>query len=148
VYGENNEYPTRSRRVDVCVNRPPLIEKPARITAQAHYKRTAGPLPPYGNQINHADELIIIYCGQRAWRLASPERGRVASLIFPCGRDPEEYRWPVNGKSVLVLALDEPRQVVDILVVELLRQGADSVLIDYDGRGELTRYSARKRTAR
>jgi len=98
------------------------------------------PLPPYANQIDRADELTMIYCGRRAWKLAEPGPGRVASLVFPTGRDPAEYRWPVHSRDVIVFALDELRMAVDLLVIELLRNGASRVFVDYDCSGDLTLY--------
>jgi len=97
------------------------------------------PLPPFGNQIDSESDLILCYCGPRAWRLASPSAERVASLVFPIGRDPSEYRWPVSGRSVLVLTLGQPRTSVDFLVIELLRAGADTVYLD-TGSGDLLAY--------
>ena len=105
------------------------------------------PLPPYANQIDRADELVMIYCGKRAWQLARPDQDRVASLIFPAGRDPQDYRWPVSGKRVIVFGLGEPRMPTDLLIIELIRNGAAVVFVDYLGDGELTLYDPAERSA-
>lgn len=102
-------------------------------------------LPPFARAINPDDSLVMIYCGEKAWRLAQggpvswveylagwdKTKERVASLVFPKNRDPGEFSWPVKGKQVLVLACDEPDDAVDLLAVELLRAGADLVHVRY-----------------
>jgi hypothetical protein len=98
------------------------------------------PLPPYASHIDRADELVMVYCGKKAWRLAAPAPDRVASLIYPAGRDPQDYRWPVHSKRVLVLGLGEPRMSVDLLIIELLRSGARIVYVDYNGDGDIIYY--------
>jgi hypothetical protein len=98
------------------------------------------PLPPYGHFIDQTQSLVMIYCGARAWKLAPPAQDRVASLIFPTGRDASEYRWPVAHKNVLVIAQARPRQEVEILAVELLRAGADTVYLDLGGDNDVLRY--------
>lgn len=111
--------------------------------------------PPFAHQINREDDLVMIYCGEKAWRLAKPglsaapggpilpdplglldqckfpdkEFERVASLVFPRRADPGEYRWPVKDKQVLILSMGELRTVTDPLVMELLHQGARSVWV-------------------
>lgn len=97
------------------------------------------PLPPFGAQIDTTADMVFCYCGEKAWRLAAPSADRVASLVFPVGRDPSEYRWPVNGLSVLVFALDQPRSAVDLLIVELLRARAAVVYVDL-GSGDVLAY--------
>ena len=59
--------------------------------------------PPFSAQIDTDSDLVMIYCGKRAWELARPAKDRVASLVFPYYRKAGEYAWPVNGKEVLVL---------------------------------------------
>jgi hypothetical protein len=102
-------------------------------------------LPPYANQIDQADDLVVVYCGPRAWKLAAPAQDRVASLIFPAGRDPQAYAWPVAGKEVLVLGQAEPRMSVDFLVIELLRNDASLVYVDYEADGDIICYDPRER---
>lgn len=87
--------------------------------------------PPFAAKIDKESDLVMIYCGARAWELAKPEGERVASLVFPRNRDPADFRWPVQGRQVLVLAQDEPDSAVEILVVELLNAGADIVHVRY-----------------
>ena len=41
---------------------------------------------------------------------------------------------------MIVFALDELRMAVDLLVIELLRNGASRVFVDYDCSGDLTLY--------
>ncbi len=113
----------------------------------ARSNRRARPLPPYANQIDKTDDLVMVYCGPRAWKLAPPSENRVASLIFPTRRGPQDYRWPVHSKRVLVLAMAEPRMSVDLLIIELLRNGAQIVYVDYLGDGELTYYDPSERSA-
>ena len=81
-------------------------------------------LPPFAHDINLSDDLVMIYAGKRAWKLAEPGESRVASLAFPRGRKPSAYTWPVHSKQVLILAGGEKREIVDLLIIELLRAGA------------------------
>ena len=86
-------------------------------------------LPPFANQIDHASDLVMIYCGSKAWELARPEGERVASLVYPILRDPREFRWPVKDKKVVILEGDEDDMKVKLLVIELLSQGAECVWV-------------------
>ena len=106
-------------------------------------------LPPFGNQIDRDHDLVMIYCGARAWKLAKPDMpNRIASLVFPKNRDPSEFKWPVEGKNVLVFAQDEENSAVDLLTVELLRAGARIVNVRYsDGRLEIYDPAAERRKA-
>jgi hypothetical protein len=99
------------------------------------------PLPPFANQIEHADELVMIYCGERAWRLAQPAADRVASLAYPKGRAAADFMWPVHSKRVLVLGMGEPRRDIDLLCIELLRTGASTVYARYDAAEPLITYN-------
>lgn len=100
-------------------------------------------LPPFAKHLDPNDEFTMIYCGTRAWELAtpvSPPKGdRVASLAYPRDADPQIYKWPVKDKDVLIIAGDENAQKVGLLVIELIRQGAftvhvyrDNTLVTYD----------------
>ena len=124
------------------------------MSAFAHQR-----LPPFAQLIDPADDLVMIYCGEKAWRLARggavswveylagwnvAEGGggeRVASLVFPRRADPCAYRWPVKDKQVLVFACGELQAVTDPLVMELLHQGAVYVGVWADG--QLTDYDLR-----
>ena len=99
--------------------------------------------PPYAAQIERADDLVMIYWGARAWKLARPEADRVASLVFPYYKKPSEYRWPVKGKDVLIM-MDEPQYSADELVYELFSAGANVVHL-YGPRipGQLLTYDPR-----
>jgi hypothetical protein len=123
--------------------------------------------PPFARLISADDDLVMIYCGEKAWELAKPGTAaapgkpyfddhlglldsckfpdrkfeRVASIVYPRRTDPQNYRWPVKGKEVLVFAGGELQTVTDPLVMELLHQGAlyvgvwaDERLTDYDLR--------------
>lgn len=105
------------------------------------------PQPPFGQQIDQAHDLVMIYCGRRAWELAKPEGERVASLVFPRGRDPAEFNWPVRGRQVAVFVLAEgPKQgEIDLLVVELLRAGARRVHVRWDGEDGCQTYDPKPR---
>ena len=96
-------------------------------------------LPPFSNQIDPEHSMVMIYCGRRAWQLAKPEGERVASLVFPRQRDPAHFKWPVEGRHVLVLGGDAADEDVDLLVIELLRAGADLVDVRYQG-GRVEQY--------
>jgi hypothetical protein len=111
--------------------------------------------PPYAKLIDAESDLVMIYCGDKAWDLAKPGptavRGkpyfsdtmgllslckfpddtfeRVASIVYPRRAEPESYLWPVKGKHALVLSMGEPRAVTDPLVMELLHQGARCVSV-------------------
>lgn len=111
--------------------------------------------PPYAKLIDADSDLVMIYCGEKAWNLAKPgpvavpgkpyfddtlgllsgckfrddHFERVASIVYPRRTDPENYRWPVKDKDVLVLAMGELRTVTDPLVMELLHQGARCVAV-------------------
>lgn len=112
-------------------------------------------LPPYANLIDAESDLVMIYCGEKAWELAKPgtvtapgkailrdslglldlckfadrEFERVASIVYPRRADPGAYRWPVKDKDVLILSMGELRTVTDPLVMELLHQGARCVWV-------------------
>jgi hypothetical protein len=90
--------------------------------------------PPFATQIDHECHLVTIYCGRRAWEIAKPSQTRVASLAFPRDSDPAIYDWPVRGKEVLVLRSDEQLSKIQLLVLELLRQGATHVWCYLDGK--------------
>jgi hypothetical protein len=104
-------------------------------------------LAPFSHLIDPKDDFVMIYCGRRAWKLAAPAKNRVASLAFPRNRDPADFKWPVEGKTVLVFSGGEPDEMVDLLVIELLRAGAKTVharyrdesLIEYDPRDRAPR---------
>jgi hypothetical protein len=107
-------------------------------------------LPPFARLIDPDDDLVMIYCGEKAWNLAKPgpalepgrpgvadplgvlasckfrdtEFERVASIVYPRRSDPSAYRWPVHEKMVLIFACGEAQTVTDPLVMELLHQGA------------------------
>lgn len=103
------------------------------------------PLPPFGQDIDPKDDLVMVYCGRRAWKLAEPSNERVASLAFPRGRDPAQYRWPVHSKQVLVHACGEKQGPVDLLIVELLRAGARIVYAKYTDESDLVIYDPANR---
>lgn len=112
-------------------------------------------LPPYANLIDVESDLVMIYCGEKAWKLAKPGTvaapgkpyfddslglldlckfsdrpfERVASIVYPRRADPGEYSWPVKDKGVLILSMGELRTVTDPLVMELLHQGARFVSV-------------------
>lgn len=112
-------------------------------------------LPPYANLIDGESDLVMIYCGERAWKLAKPgtvtypgkpilddclglldfckfadrEFERVASIVYPRRTDPGSYSWPVKDKWALILSMGELRTVTDPLVMELLHQGARCVSV-------------------
>lgn len=91
--------------------------------------------PPFANIIDGADELVMIYCGPRAWQLGRPAQDRVASLVFPRKCGPSEYRWPVKDKRVLIFSGGEPDTILAGLAMELLHQHARCVHVRYsDGR--------------
>ena len=116
-------------------------------------------LPPYAKLIDAESDLVMIYCGDKAWQLAKPgaasapkrpyfddelglldlckfpdvEFERVASVVYPRRADPQNYQWPVRGKGVLILAMGESRTVTDPLVMELLHQGARCVSVRENG---------------
>lgn len=115
-------------------------------------------LPPFARLIDPADDLVMIYCGEKAWRLAQggavswveyldgwgADGGeRVPSLVFPRRQNPDAYRWPVKDKLVIVFACGELQAVTDPLVMELLHQGALYVGVRADG--VLTEYDLRNR---
>lgn len=111
--------------------------------------------PPYARLIDADSDLVMIYCGEKAWNLAKPgpvacpgkpyiddslglldlckfpddQFERVASIVYPRRSDPESYHWPVKDKIVLVLSMGELRSATDPLVMELLHQGARSVSV-------------------
>jgi hypothetical protein len=111
--------------------------------------------PPYARQIDAESDLVMIYCGERAWSLAKPGPAfapgapgvsdplgvlsdckfppvlfdRVASLVYPQRSPPESYRWPVQGKHALIFPMGQPLAATDPLVMELLHQGARCVSV-------------------
>lgn len=95
-------------------------------------------LPPFGKTAAPLDGWIWVRCGERAWRLTrgDPLPGNV--VIFPKGRDPAEYRWPVRGAEVLAFQHDEELQPFLCLIAELLRQGARRVCAYYSTEGLVT----------
>ena len=84
-------------------------------------------LPPFAKLIDQESDLVMIYCGTMAWKIAPPEGDRVASLLYPKDADPALYRWPVKNKRTLVMGGDEDAGKIQLLIVELLRQGASAV---------------------
>ncbi len=101
--------------------------------------------PPFAGKIDRTDEMVMIYCGKRAWELARPAADRVASLVFPYYKKANTYAWPVAGKEVLVIS-DEHLFWSDELVYELFCAGATRVHIY--GRqipGELYTYDPAER---
>lgn len=125
--------------------------------------------PPYARLIDAESDLVMIYCGEKAWELAKPGTAyapgkpyfndtlgllddckfadrpfeRVASIVYPRRADPESYSWPVKGKGVLILAMGELRTVTDPLVMELLHQGARFVSVRENGT--ITHYDLTER---
>jgi len=87
-------------------------------------------LPPYGRHPAIASGgLVMIYCGSRAFKLAAPTDNRVPSVVYPKNTDPALYRWPVEGHDVLIFPKDEEPMKINILIIELLNQGAARVII-------------------
>jgi hypothetical protein len=127
-------------------------------------------LPPFARLIPPDDELVMIYCGEKAWMLANPGPAvapgrpfisdflgllnsckfrdvpfeRVASIVYPRRADPGAYRWPVQAKMVVVFAGGELQTVTDPLVMELLHQGA--IYVGVWANEALTDYDLRRRT--
>jgi hypothetical protein len=125
--------------------------------------------PPYARLIDAESDLVMIYCGEKAWNLAKAgpamepgkpsvadplgvlgsckfrdtEFERVPSIVFPRRSDPESYRWPVQGKHVFIFAREEPRTATDPLVMELLHQGA--IYVGVWANDTLTDYDLRQR---
>jgi hypothetical protein len=86
----------------------------------------------------------MIYCGAKAWQLARPKGDRVASLVYPNRADPADFRWPVMDKKVVILGSHEGDAKIQLLVIELLSQGANTVWVcgkpDEDGYAPRKRY--------
>jgi hypothetical protein len=112
--------------------------------------------PPFAKLIDMREELVLIYCGAKAWSLARPgprkatvnfdelsiQGDRVASLAFPRRADPKAYRWPVKGKRVVIFAGGEHKDVTDYLAWVLLVQGSYCVGV-YDDTGKFIEYDNR-----
>lgn len=63
--------------------------------------------PPYSRELRLAGEVTILV-GGAPWRARATilERAGVPAIILPPDRDPSEFLWPVSGRHVRVVDLD------------------------------------------
>jgi len=61
-------------------------------------------LPPFAKQLNPGAREIWIYCGSNPWRAAKFRSARkLPVLLLPPDKQPDQFRWPVSGKEVLMI---------------------------------------------
>ena len=83
-------------------------------------------LPPYWRRQQDTYNGVWIYTD---WPPSPLPEGRRVGML-PRGGDPREYRWPVQGKEVLVLqAQGVEEMVIELLVVLLVESGAKAVRV-------------------
>lgn len=92
--------------------------------------------PPYARELRRLSRRgavaeVWLYCGGReAWGCARARvRADLPTLVLPAGEDPAEFIWPVEGLTVLVVAMwgDEESQMPH-LALALLSAGARRVV--------------------
>ena len=61
-------------------------------------------LPPYARGLHPDAPEIWVYFGADAWPAAKYRAARkLPVLLLPPDRQPEQFRWPVAGKEVLMI---------------------------------------------
>jgi len=61
-------------------------------------------LPPFGKRLDANSREIWVYFGTEAWNAARYRNKRkLPVLLLPPDRDPQNFRWPVAGKEVLLI---------------------------------------------
>jgi len=101
-------------------------------------------LPPYGKHLCSEAREIWVYFGSDPWP-ASKYRAtrRLPALLLPPDQSPEQFRWPVAGKEVLLIQQGQ----YDILRIPafanlLLGYGASVVRCIY-GQGQFVSYQGK-----
>lgn len=90
---------------------------------------TTKKLPPFGKALaerlkakNYPSNDVYLFLGENAWQGAKnfTERG-LPSLVLPNGEIPTNYRWPVQGCSVLTVITSElPAHIIKLTAYTLL----------------------------
>lgn len=60
-------------------------------------------LPPYGKSIDASDRLICVYLGKKQKIYNEVKQFGPNTLAFFYPLDPFKYRWPIQGRCVLLL---------------------------------------------
>lgn len=68
------------------------------------------PFPPFGailNQMNLSNvkprNSIFVYCGDDSWHYAKTSNNNLTfALCLPPDKNPNEYKWPVKGQSLII----------------------------------------------
>lgn len=69
-------------------------------------------LPPYGalvDQFKQEDGLIVC-TGSNAWQRAKNKAwvNGMPKVVLPFGENPDRYKWPANGRNILVFSFGQP----------------------------------------
>jgi len=96
-------------------------------------------LPPYGALLSEKIKwgnfpLFGVVCiGAGAWGSAkkwNSAPNNIIALVCPSGDSSKKYKWQVSGLTIIVERLPGPGDdVIIMLVTELLKSGAESVLV-------------------
>jgi len=101
-------------------------------------------LPPFAKQLNPDAREVWLYFGSDPWRAAKCRAARkLPVLLLPPDKQPEQFRWPVAGKEVLLIQLGD----YDILRIPsfanlLFGYGASAVRAIY-GDGQFVCYKGK-----
>jgi hypothetical protein len=61
-------------------------------------------LPPYGKTLQSGCCEIWVYFGSDPWRAVKCRAAhKLPVLLLPPDKEPEQFRWPVDGKEVLLI---------------------------------------------
>ena len=89
-------------------------------------------LPPYGKLVDKSKNELIVCTGSGAWQRAKSKAwfGHTPKLVLPLNENPGRYRWPVNGRNVLVFSFGQQESYQRLIDLSkcLLKHGAVWVL--------------------
>lgn len=109
------------------------------------------PLPPYGKELQeklNANQIpangVWLFLGPNAWRYAKNHYFNGKSvLVLPEDKSPNDYVWPVQKTSVLILDLhanDINVMLIKRLAWQLLAAGAQMVFLLWVWAGKLIKF--------
>jgi len=99
-------------------------------------------VPPFGKQLNSDAREVWLYFGSDPWHAAKYRAARkLPVLLLPPDKQPEQFRWPVAGKKVLMIQQGQHDvSKIPSFASVLFRAGAIAVCAIY-GDGQVVFYT-------
>jgi len=98
-------------------------------------------LPPFAKQLNPDAREVWLYFGSDPWPAAKFRAARdLPVLLLPPDKQPEQFRWPVAGKAILMIQQGQHNILkIPSFANTLLGYGASVVRCIY-GEGQFVSY--------